>query len=242
MTSDEFKELSDVMGALAPMLRQTIEIGVLAALRQHSAEQAVECAPAQISLSTAFLDEQMSKVGARMVEGCDLRQGISKPTDEEMLALTGEFDGNKWAEMFVRCKPPTDKDTMRGWFANAIMAGYDHAKREDRKKLKSMQDCLNIQGSSGNWNVNEYMLGMFNGMEHMMAIAEDREPQFRTWREVESVAEKTAEVGGERVVWAQAFQSAYSFCWDPTADQQFITQKASERADMAVAEFRARYK
>lgn len=49
--------------------------------------------------------------------------------------LTGEFDARKWAEAFVatvREHPeiPTDEGTMTGWFANAIMAGYDHAGRQ----------------------------------------------------------------------------------------------------------------
>lgn len=46
--------------------------------------------------------------------------------------LIGEFDGDVWAKEFVKMakdKPEiaTDVDTMRAWFANAIMAGYDTA-------------------------------------------------------------------------------------------------------------------
>lgn len=49
--------------------------------------------------------------------------------------LIGEFSAKVWAEEFVRMvkeKPElaTDEGTMIGWFANAIMAGYDkHANR-----------------------------------------------------------------------------------------------------------------
>ncbi|HXJ69391.1 MAG TPA: hypothetical protein VNM39_10830 [Verrucomicrobiae bacterium] len=43
--------------------------------------------------------------------------------------LVGEFDAWKWADEFVRIHGG-DKDLMVTWFANAIMAGYDHARRE----------------------------------------------------------------------------------------------------------------
>lgn len=45
---------------------------------------------------------------------------------------SGEWDALKWAEEFVRIAQEnpaiaTDEGTMLGWFANAIMTGYDHA-------------------------------------------------------------------------------------------------------------------
>lgn len=48
--------------------------------------------------------------------------------------LIGQFDASVWAEEFVKTvkrkpKIATDEDTMRGWFANAIMAGYDKGKK-----------------------------------------------------------------------------------------------------------------
>jgi hypothetical protein len=53
--------------------------------------------------------------------------------------LVGETDAMKWAECFVEKaaeKPEiaTDKNVMVAWFANAIMAGYDQAKSEDRDR------------------------------------------------------------------------------------------------------------
>lgn len=46
--------------------------------------------------------------------------------------------------------------------------------------IKSLQELVDIQGKDGTWNHNEYMLGMFNGMELMLATVEEREPKFRT--------------------------------------------------------------
>ena len=42
--------------------------------------------------------------------------------------------------------------------------------------LREMRD---VQGSNGNWNYDSYMHGMYNGMEYMLAMVENREPDFR---------------------------------------------------------------
>jgi hypothetical protein len=45
--------------------------------------------------------------------------------------------------------------------------------------IATMKEVLKIQGYDGNWNYDEYMHGMYNGMEFMLAIAEEREPNYR---------------------------------------------------------------
>ena len=42
-----------------------------------------------------------------------------------------------------------------------------------------INEILKVQGSDGNWNYDEYMHGMYNGMELMVAIIEGREPVFK---------------------------------------------------------------
>jgi len=47
--------------------------------------------------------------------------------------LVGEFNAQKWVDEWLKTiekypSIPKDGDTMLGWFANAIMAGYDRAK------------------------------------------------------------------------------------------------------------------
>lgn len=49
------------------------------------------------------------------------------------------FDGQAWAKEFIRHvktapEIATDEGTMIGWFANAIMVGYDRAKQEVNKE------------------------------------------------------------------------------------------------------------
>jgi hypothetical protein len=53
--------------------------------------------------------------------------------------LYGNFNATVWADEFLKSikknpSIPTDRDCMIGWFANAIMTGYDKAKQEAEKK------------------------------------------------------------------------------------------------------------
>jgi hypothetical protein len=45
--------------------------------------------------------------------------------------------------------------------------------------IEKMKEMLEIQGSEGNWNYDQYMLGLYNGMEFMLSIAENREPIYK---------------------------------------------------------------
>jgi len=57
-----------------------------------------------------------------------------------MRNLTGEFDAKIWAEEFMKLFGKSlsqiDEGLMLSWFANAIMAGYDKAKREALTAIK----------------------------------------------------------------------------------------------------------
>lgn len=66
---------------------------------------------------------------------------------KEKVNLLGEFDAKVWAKEFIKTikkhpKIATDFETMSGWFANSIMAGYDYAKRE--KSLPNEKELRNI--------------------------------------------------------------------------------------------------
>ncbi len=47
------------------------------------------------------------------------------------------------------------------------------------KQMESLKTYHTVQGSKGNWDYNSYMRGMYNGMELMMAVIENREPVFK---------------------------------------------------------------
>lgn len=45
--------------------------------------------------------------------------------------------------------------------------------------IKELKEMVEVQGRDGNWNYSEYMRGLFNGMEFMLSMVENREPNFR---------------------------------------------------------------
>ncbi len=47
------------------------------------------------------------------------------------------------------------------------------------KQLDALRELVDIQGYEGNWDYDEYMFGMYNGMELMLAMVEGREPKFK---------------------------------------------------------------
>lgn len=49
----------------------------------------------------------------------------------------------------------------------------------NKNQLEAMRESFKIQGYDGNWNYSEYMFGLYNGMELMIAIVEKREPVFK---------------------------------------------------------------
>uniref|UniRef100_A0A6M3J041 Uncharacterized protein n=3 Tax=viral metagenome TaxID=1070528 RepID=A0A6M3J041_9ZZZZ len=67
--------------------------------------------------------------------------------------LVNSMDARVWAKEFMRLyensrKAPqnipdwVDEDLMRGWFANAIMAGYDNATRKLQAENKALKEQL----------------------------------------------------------------------------------------------------
>lgn len=49
----------------------------------------------------------------------------------------------------------------------------------DKDVMEEIRELVKIQGKDGNWNNNEYMRGLFNGMELILATIENRKPEFK---------------------------------------------------------------
>jgi hypothetical protein len=49
---------------------------------------------------------------------------------------------------------------------------------EFKNSLKDAKEMLNIQGQKGNYDYDEYMLGLYNGMENIISLFEKREPKY----------------------------------------------------------------
>lgn len=84
-------------------------------------------------------DFECPECGTNMDDTCDgfyecdeCGNIISAPGDQvagrnwmKETELIGCFDARVWASEFCKRFPNNDEGTMLGWFANAIMAGYD---------------------------------------------------------------------------------------------------------------------
>jgi len=57
-------------------------------------------------------------------------------------------------------------------------------KRTCKDRIQDLNDIIDIQGSDGNWNVDQYMLGLYNGLEMVLAIMENRGANFRSLEKV----------------------------------------------------------
>lgn len=56
--------------------------------------------------------------------------------------------------------------------------------KEWKHHLKCSKEMLDIQGQKGNYDYDEYMLGLYNGMEYIIALFETREPNFISGKNV----------------------------------------------------------
>ena len=64
-------------------------------------------------------------------------------------------------------------------------------------KADKIRNAHEIHGRNGSWDENEYMCGLFNGMEYALSVIEDREPKYRTVPEMMIREKKSDNVGGE---------------------------------------------
>ena len=57
--------------------------------------------------------------------------------------------------------------------------------------LKCSKEMLDIQGQKGNYDYDEYMLGLYNGMEYIIALFETRDPNYISGKDIEFTNNKT---------------------------------------------------
>lgn len=88
------------------------------------------------------------------------------------------------AEKEVLCNGLTVEETN----ATASVMGVDPKK----DAAQQLRELVEIQGMDGTWNADDYMVGMFNGMELALSILEDRDPQYRTLKPKQQEPASTA--------------------------------------------------
>ena len=62
---------------------------------------------------------------------------------------------------------------------------------EWKQHLKCAKEMLDIQGQKGNYDYDEYMLGLYNGMEYIISLFETREPNYISGKDVKFTNNKT---------------------------------------------------
>ena len=62
------------------------------------------------------------------------------------MKLHSTMDAVVWAQEFMKINPPIDEDTMRAWFANSIMCGWDHAlQRINKDHLNRLLEAEEVE-------------------------------------------------------------------------------------------------
>ena len=56
---------------------------------------------------------------------------------------------------------------------------------EWERLLINAKEMLDLQGCDGNYNYDSYMLGLYNGMEYIIALFEKRKPNFKDGKNIE---------------------------------------------------------
>lgn len=62
---------------------------------------------------------------------------------------------------------------------------------EWKQHLKCSKEMLDIQGQKGNYDYDEYMLGLYNGMEYIISLFETREPNYISGKDIKFINNKT---------------------------------------------------
>lgn len=60
--------------------------------------------------------------------------------------------------------------------------------------LNKAKEMKNIQGSEGNYNYDDYMLGLYNGMEMIISLFEQREPVFIDGHDIDFIDDKSKQL------------------------------------------------
>ena len=121
---------------------------------------------------------------------------------DEKVSIGGIKWLRKW-DVCIQCDSREEAETLRArlaqpenkfnpdWDAIAVMVEEQQrmAKRieelearlgqPEQELVVKLKELLEVQGRDGTWNYDPYFHGMYNGMEVMLAVLENREPVFR---------------------------------------------------------------
>lgn len=80
-------------------------------------------------------------------------------------------------------------------YYDGLKQGIDELQQENQELKKQLEEwerllinakeMLDLQGCDGNYNYDSYMLGLYNGMEYIIALFEKRKPNFKDGKNIE---------------------------------------------------------
>ena len=67
-----------------------------------------------------------------------------------------------------------------GQYIGMIITAKEHDEyKAYKRRMENLRNVWEAQGNDGNWNYDEYMLGMFNGLELALSMMEGRDVEYR---------------------------------------------------------------
>lgn len=90
-----------------------------------------------LRLGSTINEQYEARLAARIVLDRIVHSDCIKPAAKSENEVLSTIDAHVWATDYCRLNPGADYGTMLAWFANSIMAGYDHAERKARESTST---------------------------------------------------------------------------------------------------------
>ena len=142
----------------------------------------------------------MSKILIYSQEDLDLILELEKQENEELQQENKQLKIQISAREEVCNRLESNWNKLNKKYENAV-ADYETTmfEKEQLKKqleewkqhLKYSKEILDMQGQKGNYDYDEYMLGLYNGMEYIISLFETREPNYINGKDIKFINNKT---------------------------------------------------
>ena len=136
---------------------------------------------------------------SRMLSKMNLMSVVQKLLKEDIETIQGyvemiEEENKQLKEKLDKYENPEDMTLFAMWCTEKVKDENLELKKqleEWKHHLKCSKEMLDIQGQKGNYDYDEYMLGLYNGMEYIIALFETREPNYISGKDVEFTNNRT---------------------------------------------------
>jgi hypothetical protein len=92
---------------------------------------------------------------------------------KKVLEMTAETKPHTLKKRLLEMKADPDESKKFGRYIDIYIGKCNES------LIRQMRSIKDQQGKPGNWDCDEYMRGMYNGMELLMSIYENRDPEYK---------------------------------------------------------------